>query len=53
MNKKRIQHELDYINFLEKRLASANFKRKSTPEEYEVTEKKLKKAKLILKVLQK
>lgn len=50
---KRIQHELDYIKFLENRLRSQNFKKNVSPEEYEATEKKLKKAKLVLRVLQK
>lgn len=54
MNKKKeIQHELDYIKFLERKLASNNFKKKATPEEIEETEYKLKKARLVLKVLQK
>jgi len=52
-NEKRIKHEEEYIAFLERRLASANFKKNSSPEEYEKTEKKLKKAKLVLRVLQK
>ena len=52
-NQKRIQHEENYIRFLERRLASNNFKKNATPEEYEETEKKLKKARLILKVLKK
>jgi len=50
---KRIQHEQDYIKFLENRLRSANFKKNVSPEEYEKTEQKLKKAKLVLRVLQK
>jgi hypothetical protein len=52
-NQKRIKHEEDYINFLEKRLGSMNFKRNSSPEEIEKTEAKLKKAKLVLRVLKK
>jgi len=52
-NEKRIKQETDYIQFLERRLASANFKKNVSPEEYEKTEKKLKKAKLVLRVLQK
>jgi hypothetical protein len=48
---KRIQHELNYIAFLEKRLASSNYKKNVSKEEYEETEAKLKKAKFILKVL--
>jgi len=52
-NKQRLQHELNWIKFLEQRLASANYKKKVSPEEYEATEKKLKKARLVLRVLQK
>ena len=52
MNAKRIQHEKEYIQFLENRLRSANFKKNSTPEEYEKTEGKLKKAKLVLRMLE-
>jgi len=53
MNSKqqRVKHEQDYIAFLEKRLASKNFKANSSPEEYEKTEKKLKKARLVFKML--
>ena len=50
---KRIQHELDYIKFLETRLASKNFRKNSTDEEIEKVEHKLKKARLVLKILQK
>lgn len=52
-NEKRIKHEQEYIAFLERRLNSSNYKKNVSPEEYEATEKKLKKAKLVLKVLQK
>ena len=52
-NALKIKHEKDYILFLERRLASSNFKKNVSPEEYEATEKKLKKAKLILRVLEK
>lgn len=52
-NEKRIKHEEDYIKFLENRLRSSNFKKNVSPEEYEATEKKLKKAKLVLRMLQK
>jgi hypothetical protein len=52
-NQQRIQHEQDYIKFLERRLASANFKKNSSPDEYAKTEQKLKKARLVFKVLQK
>jgi hypothetical protein len=50
---KKIKHEQEYIKFLELRLASSNFKKNVSPEEYEATEKKLKKARLVLRVLQK
>lgn len=52
-NEKRIKHEEDYIKFLENRLRIANFKKNVSLEEYEATEKKLKKAKLVLRMLQK
>ena len=52
-NQQRIQHGKDYIKFLERRLASANFKKNSSPEEYAKTEQKLKKARLVFKVLEK
>ncbi len=51
-NEKRIKHEKDYVEFLERRVNSANFKKNVSPEEYEKTEKKLKKSKLVLRVLQ-
>lgn len=50
-NEKRRKHEEDYIQFLETRLRSVNFKKNSTPEEVEKTEQKLKKAKLVLRML--
>jgi hypothetical protein len=49
--KDRLQHEKDYIDFLEKRLASANFKTNVSAEEFAKTKEKLKKAKLVLKIL--
>ena len=52
MKSKLDQHK-DYIAFLEKRLASANYKKNVSAEEYKDTEGKLKKAKLVLKVLEK
>jgi hypothetical protein len=52
-NEKKIKHEEDYIAFLERRLGSVNFKRNVSKEEIEETEKKLKKARLILRMLQK
>jgi hypothetical protein len=50
---KRIKHEQDYIAFLEKRLASKNFRSNESAEEISKTEQKLKKAKLVLKILTK
>ena len=52
-NQKRIKHEQDSIEFLERRVKSANYKKNVSPEEYAETEAKLKKAKLILRVLEK
>jgi len=51
MNEKRIKQERDYIAFLEKRLNSANYKKNVSPEEFDKTKAKLKKAKLVLKIL--
>ena len=48
---KRLKHEQDYIAFLERRLASSHFKQNVSPEEYADTEKKLKKARLVLRML--
>ena len=53
MNHNRIQHEQDYIEFLERRVKSANFKKKVSPSEYEMAEKRLKKARLVLRMLEK
>ena len=50
--KTRLQHEKNYIEFLDRRLKSANFKKNVSPEEFEKTEKKLKKAKLVLRMLE-
>lgn len=50
-SQKRIKQEEEYIAFLEKRLASKNFKANVSNEEFENTAGKLKKAKLILKIL--
>jgi hypothetical protein len=50
-NQDRIKHEQEYIIFLEKRLASVNFKQNVSAEEFTKTQEKLKKAKLVLKVL--
>jgi hypothetical protein len=52
MNTNKLQHEKDYIEFLTRRVNSANFKKKVSPEEFEKTEKKLKKAKLVLRMLE-
>ena len=52
-DQKRIKQEEDYIKFLENRLRSNNYKKTVSPEEYEKTEQKLKKAKLVLRMLQK
>jgi len=49
----RIKHEKEYIAFLEKRLASSNFRANEKPEVIAKTEEKLKKSKFLLKVLQK
>ena len=51
--KDKLQHEKDYVAFLERRLKGAHFKASVSPEEFEKTEAKLKKARLVLKVLQK
>ena len=48
--KKRIEQEVNYIAFLEKRLASANYKKNVPADEYQKTEEKLKKAKLVLRM---
>jgi len=52
-NQKRIQHEKEYIAFLERRLASKHYKANVSSEEYETTEAKLKKAKLVMRMLEK
>jgi hypothetical protein len=51
--KNRLQHEKDYVEFLERRVKSVNFKKNVSPEEFEKTEKKLKKARLVLRMLEK
>jgi hypothetical protein len=51
--KPRLQHEKDYVEFLDRRLKSSHFRANVSPEEYEKTEKKLKKAKLVLRMLEK
>ena len=49
--KERIAQEEQYIAFLEKRLASENYKANVEPEEFAKTQEKLKKAKFLLKTL--
>ena len=51
-NPDRIQHEKDYIAFLEKRLASGNFYANVSKDEVESTKAKLKKARLVLRCLE-
>jgi hypothetical protein len=48
---KRIEQEEQYVDFLRKRLASANFKANVSEEEYAITKKKYDKSKLKLKFL--
>ena len=48
----RIEQEQQYIAFLEKRVASKNFRANVSKEEYNATKAKLKKARLVLKLLQ-
>lgn len=52
-NQKRIKHEQDYIEFLERRVKSANYKKNVSPEEYAETEAKLKKARFVMRMLEK
>jgi hypothetical protein len=52
MKSDKLQHEQKYVQFLETRLKSANFKKNVSEEEYVKTEQKLKKAKLVLRMLQ-
>lgn len=48
-----LQHQTEYISFLEKRLASTNYKSNVSKEEFEKTKQKLDKARLVMKVLKK
>jgi hypothetical protein len=48
----QIRQEEDYVAFLEKRLASKNFRNNVSEEEVKKTEEKLKKARLKLRLLQ-
>ncbi len=50
-NKDRIKHEEEYVAFLERRVASANYMNSVSKEEYEQTKAKLKKARMVLKLL--
>ena len=52
-NEKRIKQEEDYVAFLERRVKSKNYKKNVSHEEFEKTEKKLKKARLVLRMLEK
>ncbi len=52
-SKPTLKQRLDYISFLEKRLASKNYKSNVSEQEYSKTEEKLKKEKLVVKLLQK
>lgn len=45
-----LRDTIQYVEFLEKRLASANYKKNVTPEEYQKTEAKLKKARFLVKM---
>jgi hypothetical protein len=47
----QIAHEQEYVAFLEKRLASQHFKDNTSTAVFEMTERKLKKARLVLKLL--
>ena len=53
IHEKRIKHEQDYISFLERRIKSTNYKKKVSPEEYAETEAKLKKARLVMRMMEK
>jgi hypothetical protein len=51
--RQRLEHEKEYVAFLERRLASKHYKASVSPEEYAGTEAKLKKAKLVMRMLSK
>jgi hypothetical protein len=53
MQKDKIKHCEEYIIFLEKRLASKNYKANVSEEEYNKTKEKLKREKTLLKFLKK
>lgn len=46
-----LKQRQEYIEFLEKRLASSNYKNNVSESEYKKTEEKLKKEKLLVKML--
>ena len=48
---KRLKQEVEYVEFLKKRLNSAHYKASISKEEYEKTKQKYDKAKLVLKIL--
>ena len=48
----RLQHEIDYLAFLKKRLESQHFQQNATPEELVKTKQKYDKAKLLVRMLQ-
>ena len=51
--KQQIDHEIQYVEFLKKRLSSNNFLQNESQEVIEKTKLKYKKAKLILRMLEK
>ena len=46
-----LEHEEQYVEFLQRRLESENFQANATPEEIEITKEKYDKAKFKLKML--
>lgn len=46
-----LKQRQDYVAFLEKRLASKNYKNNVSEEEFDKTKKKLEKEKLLIKML--
>jgi hypothetical protein len=51
--KKKKKQYKNYLEFLEARLNSENYKKNASPEEYEETKQKYKKEKLVQKLLNK
>ena len=49
----QLQHERDYVDFLEKRLSSTNFKKNVSEEEFQKTQEKYKNVKFKLRLLEK